>query len=823
MFIYHVYKHKKDWILGSITPTLIRSKLPTKESVLKVLLFTLSVNNSLSVSFNVVASDILKIWQSCGIPCIRKDKVCKKIKALFDEYRLLKKHKYRRTKTQISREEKFKKIWKGLFDIATSNLDSMVSSTRIKLFLKNQRTKRNLKLKYLMHEAPIVSEPRCHTNTLIEDDTDTDEEVEVTTDTDTEYVANGASDQNLVEKSASDLVNKIVRAPAITSALDRIKLTSGKFRYLVGSVAKVVIASPSKSRISKNTIERNRKKNRKIIARNITTDFISKFASEACVIHWDGKLLTNVNGTIGTVKTKVDRIAVAVTSNGNSKLLGIPKGDRGTGENMANIMHKEILKWKLTNVVGLCADTTSSNTGWKSGASALLQGKYLNDQKIFFPCRHHIYELILSQVFILFFGKSTAPNIAMFVNFRNQWNGIQNKLDYEGIPFRLLQSPAARLLRSKTVQCLQQILSDNSTYIPRDDYRELIDLTLIILGVENKSYKVRTPGALHHARWMCKVIYAFKMYLFRKQLQLDYQLQQSLEEFCIFCSLLYVRYWLLCPSLRDAAINDLEFFKNLKLFEDINEKVADCAYKKSTTPLKCDGHWKRDLTPRHKNVHLKKVSDFINSRSLFSLHKINADVFRFMLHHPLNVWRSCPGYEKRSTLLFKNKIFRVDKLCLSSKKMFFDLSELPVVDVREQLYTHGFHQQLPIVCSGNAAFLNSSMQHSSRRCDGKPNPEPNPNNQHIQVIRLRNENQLLKDKTDSLKKQLYCVVSIIVKIRAIIGQRGLHLTASHLITNTILDLGYDCGIPNCHSLLKTITKRFVMFRLKNAGIQRQKR
>ncbi|KAJ6647754.1 hypothetical protein Bhyg_02977 [Pseudolycoriella hygida] len=390
---------------------MMESLIAYNKNVINVLLFTLSVNNSLSVSFNVVASDILKIWQSCEIPCIRKDKVCKKIKALFDEYRLLKKHKYRRTKTQISREEKFKKMWKGLFDIATSNLDSMVSSTRIKLFLKNQRTKRNLKLKYLMHEAPIVSEPRCHTNTLIEDDTDTDEEVEVTTDTDTEYVANGASDQNLVEKSASDLVNKIVRAPAITSALDRIKLTSGKFRYLVGSVAKVVNASPSKSRISKNTIERNRKKNRKIIARNITTDFISKFASEACVIHWDGKLLTNVNGTIGTVKTKVDRIAVAVISNGNSKLLGIPKGDRGTGENMANIMHKEILIWKLTNVVGLCADTTSSNTGWKSGASALLQGKYLNDQKIFFPCRHHIYELILSQVFILFFDRPESPDV----------------------------------------------------------------------------------------------------------------------------------------------------------------------------------------------------------------------------------------------------------------------------------------------------------------------------------------------------------------------------------------------------------------------------
>lgn len=44
-----------------------------------------------------------------------------------------------------------------------------------------------------------------------------------------------------------------------------------------------------------------------------------------------------------------------------------------------------------------------------------------------------------------------------------------------------------------------------------------------------------------------------------------------------------------------------------------------------------------------------------------------------------------------------------------------------------------------------------------------------------------------------------------------------------LITNKILDLGLDCGIPNCHSLMKTLTARFVTFRLKNAGSPREKK
>ncbi|KAG4075583.1 hypothetical protein HA402_003408 [Bradysia odoriphaga] len=44
-----------------------------------------------------------------------------------------------------------------------------------------------------------------------------------------------------------------------------------------------------------------------------------------------------------------------------------------------------------------------------------------------------------------------------------------------------------------------------------------------------------------------------------------------------------------------------------------------------------------------------------------------------------------------------------------------------------------------------------------------------------------------------------------------------------LITSKILDQGFKPGIPNCHSLLKTLTKRYVAFRLKNAGSSREKK
>lgn len=91
----------------------------------------------------------------------------------------------------------------------------------------------------------------------------------------------------------------------------------------------------------------------------------------------------------GTLKIKVDRIAVAITSHGKSKLLRVPKLHHGTGDNMANVVFDEIVDWNLTNVIiGMCCDTTNSNTGWKLGAATTLQTKYLREQLIFFPCRH---------------------------------------------------------------------------------------------------------------------------------------------------------------------------------------------------------------------------------------------------------------------------------------------------------------------------------------------------------------------------------------------------------------------------------------------------
>ena len=47
---------------------------------------------------------------------------------------------------------------------------------------------------------------------------------------------------------------------------------------------------------------------------------------------------------------------------------------------------------------------------------------------------------------------------------------------------------------------------------PQSDYLELLELALLFLGAStSNSIHFKAPGANHHARWMAKIIYSFKI------------------------------------------------------------------------------------------------------------------------------------------------------------------------------------------------------------------------------------------------------------------------------------------------------------------------
>lgn len=137
-------------------------------------------------------------------------------------------------------------------------------------------------------------------------------------------------------------------------------------------------------------------------------------------------------------------------------------------------------------------------------------------------------------------------------------------------------------LKCLSVSFLRETLSTKSSYLPREDYRELIELCLLVLGIPigEQSYRFRAPGAYHLARWMAKVIYSFKIYLFRDQFKLTPKEAKNLTEFCLFASHIYVTAWISCPVTRDAPVNDLLMFRQISQYAAINQVVSDAARRK---------------------------------------------------------------------------------------------------------------------------------------------------------------------------------------------------------------------------------------------------
>ncbi|CAH1099025.1 unnamed protein product [Psylliodes chrysocephalus] len=101
----------------------------------------------------------------------------------------------------------------------------------------------------------------------------------------------------------------------------------------------------------------------------------------------------------GNVKTLEDRVAVLVTGKDFKHLLGVPVAQKGTGEQMAEVVIREVHRFGLSdNIIGMSFDTTWSNTGLIQGACTRIE-RELGRTLLWLACCHHIHELILKGVF----------------------------------------------------------------------------------------------------------------------------------------------------------------------------------------------------------------------------------------------------------------------------------------------------------------------------------------------------------------------------------------------------------------------------------------
>lgn len=244
-----------------------------------------------------------------------------------------------------------------------------------------------------------------------------------------------------------------------------------------------------------------------------------------------------------------------------------------SGKECSDAVIKAIEENGLKNrTVGLVSDTEAVNTGRFKGAFILIE-KHFKAEFFNLPCRHHIYEIVQRAIWEKLFGKTTGPKTtAEFTPLIQNWENIkQNNIEFDPVDETIFQKSEKLSRMFHEAKRVLQIHVKNS--LVRHDYAEVNDLALKFLGIKTK-YSFRVPGATNNARWMFKIIYAFKTYLFRRFLDLEQDAEKKLESFCLFMSIVFIKFWNRCTIAVDAAYNDLQFLKELNQYLEIDNSIA---------------------------------------------------------------------------------------------------------------------------------------------------------------------------------------------------------------------------------------------------------
>ena len=133
-------------------------------------------------------------------------------------------------------------------------------------------------------------------------------------------------------------------------------------------------------------------------------------------------------------------------------------------------------------------DTTANNSDAVKGAAVLIEQDMSKDL-LQLACRHHIFEVLLGEVFNSIAGPSSGPDIQIFTRFKNEWQSINH--DSNSIISGIADEETAvcinQELVNEVVQFARKCLQEKTQ--PLADYMELLELSLIYMGhVFSKRY-----------------------------------------------------------------------------------------------------------------------------------------------------------------------------------------------------------------------------------------------------------------------------------------------------------------------------------------------
>lgn len=712
---------KGIWLIGDTNSFLSETKLPTVSGVLKVFYNHHVISRkTIKDSEQLVAKEVENIWKKTAIPTLLLTNIIGKIEVFRKRYVSLQKGKHRITQKQLENEDSFRKLLDQLFDISSGKKGLTITDEQ-QQFLEDQRGERQLKIGSIKDKIQRPRKPNSSTiqrkiryknsdKRLQIEEFDVLSEDEQSDEKDEDFIDSLNCYQRTKINPRPEMLKKVLKSSDVLSTIDRINLSSGKFTVLASVMARACGEEINRSTISVSTVSRRRERNREIRSEQVKKKFKSTLdnVSGGLTIHFDGKKLKDLHATNSKDRIhKTERIGVVVTGNKIHKILGVPRANDGKGVTAAKTIFDACVDWNVVDRInGMCFDTTSANTGRLQGACKILEQEYFGRKLFHLACRHHVYEIVISGVFKDLFGETTGPTVELFKTFKLAWKDIDQKKfqvklkkkstsilqtyisrNSQTLPKKLFKKKFADINRKRAIDFFLHALSSATTYTPRGEYREIMELCLLILGYPLKDYTFKLPGACHNARWMAKVIYCFKIYIFRKQLELSESEISNLEQFCLFAALIYVKPWIECPLASDAPVNDLCFFKQIHSYSTLNKQISASAIEKFENHLwylsselvifslfsnKITASEKRQMVQKLSqqksnwdtratrltntiNLQNKTLSDLIGVQSTPALRNLNVNIEFVFLLEP-EEWAASDDYKKAKSVVDDMKV-----------------------------------------------------------------------------------------------------------------------------------------------------------------------
>ncbi|XP_076060300.1 uncharacterized protein LOC143036625 [Oratosquilla oratoria] len=494
------------WLLGHSEEELTGSRLPSNGQVLKHFFYHhFDLKCMKSESAKAVVEAVFLFWAKAQIPTTTLFYAKKKLTDLVTKYEGLKKNRLRDSENQRMKEQMFCDDLDEIFDVAHKDALIMMKNEEDKAFLLSQREDRSQSSMAGIDMDHLKSLEKKKKRAEVEDKRKKKSEAEKRLTVEVVSSSTLADSSSSSESSADDsfqihshkkrkksdaisagpsIPKNIFLKPEVTAALDRTGVSHRKAMHQLGAQAKSIGIDIEQITLSQSSIYRYRKKNREEAATSIKADIMTRIPRDTpLVLHWDGKLLPDIT-VASSGREKAERIAILASGDGVEFLLGVPKIGSSSGTDQANACLSAINDWGLSHQIkAIVFDTTASNTGLLQGACIKIQ-EQLQKELVWLACRHHVYEVILADVFRSAYGPSSGPSIPLFSRFQDLWGNLDKRNfktaeDDEEILANFVGDWSVP--REEAMRRLEVALRLTAT---RDDYRELTTLAYIFLGEE---------------------------------------------------------------------------------------------------------------------------------------------------------------------------------------------------------------------------------------------------------------------------------------------------------------------------------------------------